>query len=271
MTKKRNTSIQMNQQEADDWLSKTTGNLIITEENQYFFKHADLFLKNIEPTKSLLIETLQMPLYGLKTKVDTKVNTKGTWYARRLAADSLNAAIKHNLRVNMPEMKFEVLFNEGVFYDTPATSGFDFTIIDDVNNLINFRNYCFGRRAIYNGENMWREELEKDYRLEWKSLAELYDLESYTKGIDLPYNKTKPTIIGEIQFANWGLMYYDILKTIQIEQFFDIDFLIYITAAGNLSRYISDGTVNYEKTKKALDEFKNVIKYPIWLIGIDLE
>lgn len=264
----------MNKQEADDWLLTTTGNLIIREENQYFFRHADLFLKNIEPTKTLLIETLQMPLYGLKTKVDTIVNKKDKkdiWYARRLKAGSLNAAIKHNLRVNMPEMKFEVLFDEGVFYDTPKTSGFDFAILDEVNNLINFRNYCFGRRAVYNGESIWQKEMKKDYRINWKDLANFHDLESYTKGIDLPYSKTQPTIIGEIQFANWGLMYYDILKTIQIEQFFDIDFLIYITAAGNLSKYISEGTVNFEKTKKKLDEFKNVIKYPIWLIGVDFE
>ena len=102
-------------------------------------------------------------------------------------------------------------------------------------------------------------------------MADFHDLESLPKGIDIEYPKTTPTIVGEIQFANWALVYYDLRKTIQMEQFFDIDFLVYITAAGNLSRYISDGTVNFERTKEALEEFRNLVKFPVWLIGVDFD
>jgi hypothetical protein len=263
--------IQMDKQQADDWNNKTSGNLIISEEYQFFVRHADLFLKNNELVKKQLIETLQLPLSGLELSVDTHKNSKKTWYSRRITADSLNVAIKQNLRFNMPEMKFEVDFKEGVFYDSPKVSGFDFAIFDDAFNLVNFRNYCFGRRPIYQGRTTWEDEMGKENREEWKDLAELYKLESYPLGIDLPYSKCKPTIIGEVQFGNWGLVYYDILKTIQISQLYEIDLLIYLVAAGNLSKYISDGTVNFEKTKKALDEFKNIINFNVWLIGVDLE
>lgn len=261
----------MDKQEAEDWEKKKTGHLIISEENQIFVRHADLFLKNNESIKKQLIETLQLPLSGLDLSVDTHKNTKKTWYSRRIAADSLNVALKQNLRINMPEMKFEVDFKEGVFYDSPKVSGFDFAIFDEVFNLINFRNYCFGRRPIYDGKRKWEDEMGKEYREDWKELANLHQLESHPIGSDLIYNKNKPTIIGEVQFGNWGLVYYDILKTIQITQFFEIDLLIYIVVSGNLSKYISDGTVNFEKTKRALEEFKNIINFNVWLIGIDFE
>ena len=66
-------------------------------------------------------------------------------------------------------------------------------------------------------------------------------------------------------------MYRDILKVVQVERDEDVDLLIYITATGNLDKRISTATVNFNKTKKLFEEFKNVLSMPIWLIGIDIE
>ncbi|MFP3356289.1 BglII/BstYI family type II restriction endonuclease [Planococcus maitriensis] len=200
----------------------------------------------------------------------TAVKKKDTHsFRKRITADTLNTALKSNLRDYIPHMKFEVEYRDGIFYDTPKIKGFDFGIYDDLYNLINFRNYCFGRRSVHSGAKIWDFELEQ--RSNWRELADLHDLDSYDNGIDITYNKKIPTIIGEVQFGNWALIYYDLLKTIQIEQTFEIDLLIYITAAGDLQNFISDGTVNIGKAKSTLEEFKNIIKFPIWVIGVDFE
>ncbi|MED4061115.1 BglII/BstYI family type II restriction endonuclease [Priestia megaterium] len=259
----------MDIQEALQWNSRTSGNLVITEENQLFFRHADLFLMNFEEIKNDIFKALQMQLTGIKHFTKEKKLKDTSYFQRRITADTLNNSLKNNLKYNIPNMKFEVEYEEGIFYDTPKIGGFDFGLFDDTYNLINFRNYCFGRRSIHNGQEKWNRELIK--RKEWRDLAIYNDLESYEIGIDVSYNKKVPTIIGEVQFGNWALVYYDLLKTIQIEQTFEIDLLIYITAAGNLQRYISDGTVNLDGVREALEEFKNIIKFPIWVIGVDFE
>ncbi|USK45513.1 BglII/BstYI family type II restriction endonuclease [Cytobacillus oceanisediminis] len=272
MKKTPSKSPMMNYEEAKEWISRIDGNLIISEENQIFFRHADLFLMNFEETSENILKALQMPLSGLKLsakKKETKDTAPLPMYFRRLAADKLNISLKKNLRDNIQDLKFEVEFKEGVFFDSPQIGGFDFALFDETYNLMNFRNYCFGRKSIYNGEERWKEELSK--REDWLKLSNFHDLESYPKGIDIPYNKKVPTIIGEVQFGNWALVYYDLLKTIQIEQTFDIDLFVYITAAGNLSKYISAGTVNFDRTRDALEEFKNITKFPIWVIGVDFE
>lgn len=261
--------IRWSEEEIEEWDNKVNGNLIIAEEHQLFFRHADLFLMNFEEIKKDILNALQLPLIDIKHFTKSKQHKGEAYTRKRITADTLNTALKFNLKNHIPNMKFEVEYKEGIFYDTPKIGGFDFGIYDEVYNLINFRNFCFGRRSAHNGEFKWNYELMQ--RKDWKELASTYDLESYEVGIDLPYNKKTPTIIGEVQFGNWALIYYDILKTIQIEQTFEIDLLIYITAAGDLQNYISDGTVNIMRAESALEEFKNIIKFPIWVIGVDFE
>ncbi len=259
----------MNEFEALKWNNKTEGRLVLHPENQIFFRHADLFLKNFEEIKLNILKALEIELTDIKHFSDKTSTKKTTYYKRRITADSLNKSLKDNMRCNIPNIKFEVEFKEGIFYDTPKTGGFDFGLFDETYNLINFRNYCFGRRSIYDGQKRWEDELLK--RIDWNQIANNYDLDSYETGVDITYNKKIPTIIGEVQFGNWALVYYDILKTIQMEQTFEIDLLIYITAAGNLKKMISDGTVNLQVIDNALEEFKSIIKFPIWVIGVDFE
>ncbi|QBP92624.1 hypothetical protein E1A90_16570 [Bacillus mycoides] len=80
-----------------------------------------------------------------------------------------------------------------------------------------------------------------------------------------------PTILGEIQFGNWALAHRDILKVISTQKETDVDLFIYITATGDLSKALSSSTVNFKNMESLLNEFKNVLSMPVWLIGIDFK
>ncbi|MBS2970387.1 hypothetical protein J9317_16695 [Metabacillus sp. KIGAM252] len=246
------------------WEARSSGNIHIAEE--VYYRNANFFLDSNSSIKTDITQSLSSMLCPLDFR--TKGVTRTGFYQKRIGAQKLNKTIKNQLKTNIPSVKFEVEFKEGVFFDTPRTGGFDFAIYDDHFNILNFWNYCFGRRAIHNGNDRWTEELNK--RIDWKNIATTNSLDQLPIGTDLVTKKTCPIVIGEIQFANWGLLYYDILKAVHIEQFVDIDLLVYVTATGDLASYISTGTVNFNNAKEALEEMKNSIKVPIWLIGIDL-
>ncbi|EJS63089.1 hypothetical protein ICU_04695 [Bacillus cereus BAG2X1-1] len=60
------------------------------------------------------------------------------------------------------------------------------------------------------------------------------------------------------------------IKVIYLEESVEVDFLIYITATDNLEKYLSEGIVTFEKMKKTLEQYGNIMKIPVWLIGIDV-
>ncbi|MDM5036140.1 hypothetical protein P4K71_09065 [Bacillus cereus] len=104
-----------------------------------------------------------------------------------MTADSLNKALKLSFS-SIEGLKFEVECEEGVLYDSPKTGGFDFAIFDNQYNLVNFRNFCFGRRAIYDGESEWSKQLKN--RKEWRDIAEKLKVpEKEKRGEELYYKK----------------------------------------------------------------------------------
>lgn len=243
------------------WNERTTGQLKIVE--QEFFRNGNLFLKDNPNLKDEIENILNGPITNQKFKSKTKDDK----IAVRLGATALNTGIRKRLKNSTLEFKYEVTFDEGVFYDSNGTKGFDFALIDEKYNVGNFRNLCFGRRAIVDGEKLWTEEMKK--KKSWA--ATNIQIDEVNRGRDLKYKKEKPTILGEIQFGNWALLYRDVLKVIKIEQEEDVNLFIYITAAGNLEKYISDSTVNYKSAKKVFEENKGILSMPIWLIGVDIE
>jgi len=252
------------------WETKNSCDLFIAE--QEYFRHGDSFLGNFINIRKEIEKCLNIRLTNQNLYSELKIRKNGNYYNRRMKSSSLNKEIKESFKMSSLNLKFEVTFEEGVFYDSPQTGGFDFALFDTEYNVTNFWNFCFGRRAVFNGDSMWQAELNRIDRRDWVKSTINLGLDPLNKlnGIDLIQNKCEPTIIGEVQFGNWGLVYRDILKAIKIEKEEDIDLLIYITATGNLADYISDGTVNYSKTKGIFEEFKNVLNMPIWLIGIDV-
>lgn len=169
------------------------------------------------------------------------------------------------------DIKFEVEYKDGVLFDSPKIGGFDFAMFDEKYNITNFRNYCFGRKAIFQGDKVWETELND--RVDWKSIAEDLGLPAMSEkeGMDLPTLKMSPTIIGEIQFANWALAYYDMFKVLHLDNLAGLDLFIYITATGDLNNYLSESNVNFTKVENILNKYSSILKVPIWLIGIDVK
>jgi hypothetical protein len=258
--------IEIEKNSINEWTQRNSGELFISE--QLFHKHADLYLGNYNQTKLDIEKALNKTLNNIEFK--TKSDSKKKLTYKRVGAKSLNAAIKNSLN-GIPNMKFSVDFREGVFFDSSYKSaGFDFAMFDDEYNITNFRNYCFGERAIAFGQEEWEKEINQ--RPLWKEVSENIGLPAKeNKGIELFSKKSLPTIIGGVQFGNWGLVHYDMLNAIHIEQQTEIDLLIYITATGNLEKYLSEGIVNFKNTQQMLKKFENIIKIPIWLIGLDLK
>ncbi|QPW51915.1 hypothetical protein G9298_30260 (plasmid) [Bacillus thuringiensis] len=258
--------IKMEKQRAEEWKHRTSGELYIADEKH--FRHSDLFLDNYTDVKEAIMCALNGKVTEQKFYYEFKKNKKNSYYKGRIETIPLNKGIRNRFKNSKLKLKYEVTFKEGVFFDSLQTGGFDFAHIDDQYNLVNFRNLCSGRRAVFDGQVLWQKELEK--RPLWYELSKKLNFE-IPMGIDLYFKKQIPTILGEIQFGNWSLVYRDILKVIQIERDEDVDLFIYITAAGNLANAISDGTVNFEKSKSIFEEFKSILSMPIWLIGIDIK
>lgn len=190
-------------------------------------------------------------------------------YYKRLGAKSLNKSLKNSLK-NISDMKFEVEYKEGILFDSPKTGGFDFALYDEELNVNNYRNFCYGRKAIFEGKMAWEKELKK--RSDWRLIAKRLNLpDSMKLGEEINFPKNKPTIIGEIQFANWALAYYDMFKVLHLDNLADLDLLVYVTATGDLNHYLSEGIVNFQDTKEILNKYSSILKVPIWLIGLDAQ
>ncbi|KMY44023.1 hypothetical protein AC622_06970 [Bacillus sp. FJAT-27916] len=250
---------------ANEWLSKTEGKLVIKEE--LFFRGADLFLNQFSDIHTKIKNCLELDLKNLFFYTSKRKNDE-FFCNRRIKADSLNRALKSNLS-QIESLKFEVQYNEGYLIDSPQTGGFDFALYDELFNINNFRNYCYGKKPLYKGEQTWNKILEAKPKWDYLVNSNAIPTDEML-GEDNIINKKEPTIIGEIQLGNWALLYYDLLKTIHIENLLDIDLFIYITPTGDLQEYISDGTVNFNKVKKAIEEYHSILKMPIWLVGIDI-
>lgn len=185
----------------------------------------------------------------------------------------LNKSLR-NLLAKDSQILFEVYNKDGVFYTSNSKSGFDFAYLDKTYNLIQLWNLCFGRRCLYDGQNHWNKALnDNDFIiLENESLNnDYFNLKSFQAGRDINFTKSKLTILGELQFGNWGLAYRDLFKLLQSDANSGVDLFVYVTAHNNLLSYASDNIVSYEETIKILNEFSNLIKIPIWVIGLDIE
>lgn len=251
---------------ADKWALSDSCELRVAEET--FFRNSDLFLKNQKDIKNEISSIINKEVTNQVLSVQIKTIRKEETFIKRINATKLNIGIRANFKKSRLNFRYEVTHNEGVFYDSNRSRGFDFSLIDETYNLVNFRNYCYGRRAIHNGPDKWKEELSK--RKDWSYLSEQLFSDSEV-GLDLKVKKINPTILGEIQFGNWALAHRDILKVISTQKETDVDLFIYITATGDLSKALSSSTVNFKNMESLLNEFKNVLSMPVWLIGIDLK
>jgi hypothetical protein len=237
--------------------------LIVSKE--YFHHHSDGILTKYGKYRKFIIDNLNGPV-----QLETIERKRKAINYPGYGADSLNEAVRVNLR-KINNIKFEVQEHDGVFYYEGKTGGFDFALIDDVKNLYQLRNLCFGRRSLNNGLNHWQKEIKKNATIFSEIIANYGLLDQTSLGKDLDHCSSEPLIVGEIQFGNWGLVYRDLFKVLKANTLLNVDVLVYIVATGRLHKGLSDSIVSFESTKEILEEFKKVISVPIWLIGIDIK
>lgn len=84
-------------------------------------------------------------------------------------------------------------------------------------------------------------------------------------------------IIGEIQFGNWALLYYDLLKImltnlIMKEKNTKVSLFIYILATGKLTNRLSDGIVTLSRTKNTFQSifnaFSTFLQFPVVVLKL---
>jgi len=227
--------------------------------DEYFHHHSDGILSKNRAIKKLFDELFDKPV-----TLDFTARKKGSG----ISSPSVNAAIRKNLSA-INNIKFEVNQLDGIYFVSGQTSGFDFALIDDISNIYNFRNLCFGKRRFSNGQLQWDDFLKKNPK--YKAIAKRRGLPKLgsSDGIDLEIKKKLPIVLGEIQLGNWGLLYRDLFKVLQANVLTNVDLLIYIVADGDLKDKLSDGIVNFTDSKAMIQEFHKVITVPIWLLGID--
>ncbi len=258
----------MLQEEKNRWLQTNTLELRIFD--QYFHHHANEILESNSKIKNFFIGALEQ-----KISVNTRIKKKQNNDSPGIEAAALNKEIRRLISGNNDiQIMFEVVEDKGVFYPMVGKiAGFDFAIINNLKNLISLRNICFGELKYHDGTKRWEKYLSENPDL--KKLVSLYKLEEYKEGENVKFQKKElgeqPLIVGEIQFGNWALAYRDFFKILKADVQNSVDCLVYIVPTNNLYNYLSDGIVNFNETKKILEEFEKVIPIPIWLIGIDVK
>jgi hypothetical protein len=188
-----------------------------------------------------------------------------------VAADSLNRSLRRSFGAT-EQWTYEAVVRDGVVFDNiddqGRIGGFDIARFDEAANLAALWNLCHGRRRLHDGEATWSRYLERR-----PSLAPIaHELTSdWLEGTDVEVDRRSPTILGEIQFGNWALMYRDVLKVLAARSEIDVDLFLYIVADGTLASMISSGTANYEKfCKDLVGPFANVLTVPTLVVGVDL-
>lgn len=258
-----------NNEDIKQWESTIKGNLYIG--NEYFFNNSNIILNQdsefYNRLKSNIIGEIDIEPTVRSTQ-RSKNKKKYKKYYKGINIDAFNSSLRLSLN-KYPNLLFELYNDDGVFYTSNAKKGFDFASIDADYNIIKLWNLCFGKKSLYDGESHWKKSLESNDFI--MSASKGFNFESFEKGQDIKIIKNSLTILGELQFGNWGLAYRDLFKLLHADTNSGVDLFVYITAHNNLLSYASDGIVSYEDTIKILNEFSNLIKVPIWVIGLDLD
>lgn len=245
-----------------------TAELIIDKQNFIKFGNAEDIMKNHEPLISQIIENLT----GSVQVGGTIRKNKGK-KELGINADSINSAIRKKLKtVNGIHLETNVEY--GSFIPQLKKGEFDFSIYDKQYNLYNLWNYCFGLEARYNGKEIYENLINQNAELQedWNNYIKCYDNVIHKKNLSVPDNAFN--IVGEIQFGNWAMVYKDMFRLVAaINKNARINLYIYICADDNLSKYISEGTVKFEKACNEFEENINnhSINCPVVIIPLNIK
>lgn len=254
---------ELNNSEKSQWKSINEGYLKIR--SQYFFNNANIILSH----EKYFRQNIMNNLIG-NIKIDTKIrNSKGEIY-KGIDIAKFNKELRKNLSQDS-KLIFEIYNEDGVFYTSNQKKGFDFGYLDNKYNLIQLWNLCFGKRGLHNGQSHWEKSLKSNRFFERTAEEIDFKTEYFQKGISCDSDKQILTILGELQFGNWGLIYRDLFKLLHADANSGVDLFVYVVADGDLLNYASEGIVTFEKTVNILNEFASLVKVPVWVIGLDIE
>lgn len=214
------------------------------------------------------LEGLRIALKG-EFEIVTSTRKKKGATREGITAVSLNAALRKSLHAAYGKgISVETFVEDGVFHSDEGVQGFDFSIYDKKNNLIALRNLCFGRLRLADGHARWGKFLRRHPDL--SIVADAENLGAVPDGKDIVRaDPESPIILGEFQFGNWGLLYRDFFKALNVQQNPGLDLFVYVAPTGKLRKSLSDAIVCYETAVAEAQVFSQVLRMPIWFIGID--
>ncbi len=199
----------------------------------------------------------------------TRRKPKGKPEYDGIDAKSLNKALRRC--INNGPIKGETHVKNGVFFHK-TKEGFDFSVYDDDYNMSRLYNYYQGAVGVLDGDKKIIDLYKKMgcKKKEWK--GKINAIQSRVKyNSDYIVDKEILTVVGELQFGNWALIYRDLFRLLDAASNPGIDFYIYIAADENLSRLLSANTVSFRQANDVINEYLSIIKTPIWLISLGIE
>ncbi len=232
---------------------------------EQFFNNGKAILNTMPRIEDGLREALSM-----EKEVELKIRTqKNKEPFIGISANSLNVA----LRECLIQYGFhnETHVENGTFIHS-SKEGFDFSDYDEEHNYAHLYNYYRGAIGIRKGdEKIIGMNKKMGFELnEWKGKIK-ETIEIVGEDNDYITNKEKLTVVGELQFGNWALLYRDFFRLLDADNNPGVDMYVYVAARNNLSKMISQQTVNYAQAAQVIKQYKSIIKTPIWLIGLDIE
>jgi hypothetical protein len=236
----------------------------IAEES--FYNNGRIVLDSLESFESLVRNAFS-ETYDM-TDVTREESGRDAYLG--IGAGELNVVLR-DLVADIPEINKETHVEHGIFFHN-TKEGFDFSIYDKKYNLARLYNYYMGSVGILNGDKKIYDIFKKMKmkKFEWKKVVDELKV-SVDCNTDLKEEKNLLTVAGEIQFGNWAMTYRDLFRLLNAEKNPGIDFYVYVTATGRLSELLSAQTADFNKTQKIIEENIELIKTPIWVIGLDIE
>lgn len=235
----------------------------ISEEQ--FFNNGKIILNAIPDVR----DNIRKALSQKETISTTRRKSQNKPEYDGINAASLNEALRRCL--SSKSIKGETHVENGVFFHK-TKEGFDFSVYDEKYNMARLYNYYQGTVGVLDGNKKITELYKKVgcKKTEWKGkIAAISSKVDYNS--DYMVDKEMLTVVGELQFGNWALIYRDLFRLLAADSNPGVDFYIYVTADDELSALLSAKTVSYKSAKDVISEYLSIIKTPIWLIGLGIE
>lgn len=213
--------------------------------------------KIINQIKDCIQEEL---VIGVTDRADnTKANAIG------VNADSVNKALRKAME-KIEGIHFETSVENGAFFERRTKSNFDFSFY---NRMLNYSKFWNLGRNKTDFDEIIKQSITNEYKASWDEFLEKY---KPSKDKDLQLDIAESSIVGEIQFGNWAMIYKDIFRLLRAKNSPGVELLyIYITDTGELNKLLSSQVVEYSKALKEFEENMDIIQTPILIIGLDIE